>query len=169
MAKARGRARRGKKGAVRQRKKDRAAKKAEAPVRRAAQIKEAVPAVCSECYGDFFISTSPSENTVKCPVCGHVGIVEEGIFQEIERRTQERRKNFLLACIVTVGAFVSVLLYALLNSWPLAVNKTAAGTYTFTPADENVNMALLGLGLLLLVASFVVIPRYERSRFEVYF
>ena len=64
---------------------------------------------------------------------------------------------------------MAILLYGILNSWPAAAQKTPSGGYTVAGADETLNMILLGLGALLLIAGFVIIPRYEKSRMEVYF
>jgi hypothetical protein len=145
-------------------KKARLPQKPKAPV-----VESAIPAVCTECFGDFNLSTKIDKDRVTCPVCGHVGLIEEGTFDEISHQRENHKKNFIIATVVTCLSFFLILLYGLLNSWPFAAKLAPDGTWGVVPGDETVNMILLGLGLVLLLVGFFVIVRYERSRVEVYF
>ena len=133
-----------------------------------AEPESGIPAVCSECFGDYLISTKTRKDKITCPACGHVGLVEEDTFAEVSRKRHAHKQSFIIALAVNGLAFLFILLYGLLNSWPFAVEKSA-GSYVVQPGDETVNMALLGLGILLLLGGFFVIARYEKSRVEVYF
>lgn len=132
-------------------------------------VESAVPAVCSECFGDFLLSSKTDKDRITCPACGHIGLIEENTFEEISRQRQNHRKNFILATVTTCLAFLLILVFGLLNSWPFATEKLPSGRIELTFPDETVNMVLLGLGLLLLLVGFFTIVRYERSRVEVYF
>ncbi len=126
----------------------------------AVKIEGAVPAVCSECFGDFDVSTAPKKEKIVCPACGHVGLYDDEVFAEIATRRQTHRKNFLIALIV------NALGLALLIAWALANSFLFAGT---KGAESTTNMATMGLGAVLLIAGFILVFKYEKSKVEVYF
>jgi hypothetical protein len=170
MGKSRGRTRLSKKGRG-----DKGPKKGKKgagkiPVRQKTVEPEAsVPVVCSECFGDFLLSTKTDKDRVTCPSCGHVGIIEDDTFVTVARARQNHKKSFIAALAVNVAAVLCFVVYGLANSWPFAAQKTPAGVYSVSAGDETMNMALLGLGGVLLLAGLFLVPRYERSRVEVYF
>ncbi|HNR98926.1 MAG TPA: hypothetical protein PKX48_10265 [Planctomycetota bacterium] len=126
----------------------------------AVKIERAVPAVCSECFGDFDVSTAPKKDKIICPACGHVGLYDAQLFAEIAVRRQAHRKNFIVALVV------NALGLAFLIAWALANSHLCAGT---GGADSTTNMATMGLGAVLLIAGFILVFKYEKSRVEVYF
>ncbi len=132
-------------------------------------IESALPAVCSECYGDYLISTKTTSDRITCPGCGHIGLIEADTFEVVSSQRQNHQKNFIIATATTCLSFFFILLYGLFNSWPFGVEKSADGTYVPAPADETTNMILLGLGLVLLAAGLFLMVRYEKSRVEIYF
>ena len=168
MGKSRGRSRLPKTRKTPRGRKKAAAKKRVPPKPKAPVPESAIPVVCSECFGDFLLSTKTEKDRISCPVCGHVGLIDEGTFDEISRARQKHRKNFLVALVVTGLSFLLLLAYGLMNSWPLAAVREG-DSWAISPADETTNMVLLGLGVLLLIVGFVVINKYEKSRVEVYF
>ena len=151
---------------------DRGAKKAEKKVEAPPPppvLEGAIPAVCSECFGDYFISTKTQKDRITCPTCGHVGLIEEDTFEQIHRGRQSHKRNFFLALAATTIGFLLILAYGILNSWVYAgvVQKDPVGS--IPKGDETINMVVLSAGLLLLVVSLFLVVRYEKSRVEVYF
>lgn len=124
------------------------------------KVESAIPAVCSECFGDFDVSTAPKKDKITCPACGHVGLYDTELFSEIAVRRQAHRKNFLVALVV------NSLGLAFLIAWALANSHFFAGP---DGADSTTNMATMGLGAMLLIAGFILVFKYEKSRVEVYF
>jgi hypothetical protein len=124
------------------------------------KVTGAVPAVCSECFGDFDVSTTPKKDKITCPACGHVGLYDDEMFAEVATRRQAHRKSFLLALLVNSLGLVLLIAWAIANSYLFAGEKGA---------QPNVNMLTLGLGAVLLIAGFVLVFKYEKSRVEVYF
>ena len=133
------------------------------------KISKGIPAICSECFGDFLISTTTTKERISCPNCGHVGIIEEGAFEDIERRRANHKKAFLTALIVNGLAVILILLWGLFNSWPLAAKLLPGGQIRWSFPGDTLNLILLGGGLIALILGFIFVSRYEKSRVEVYF
>ena len=165
MAKSRGRSRlgkAGKKGAKLKKKKS-----AMIPKQKPVKLDNAVPAICSECFGDYAISTAPKSDRITCPTCGHVGLIQEGVFGEIGRKRQNHKKTFLIALVLNAIACACILAWGLLNSWPMA--SVLSDGMIKDGLSETTSMVLLGGGAVFLLAGFFMIHQYERSRVEVYF
>ena len=166
MAKSRGRSRLGQKG--KKGKKGKKQKKGAAVLKpKKVALENAVPAICSECFGDFQLSTAPQEDRITCPTCGHIGIVENGVFGEIGKKRKDHKLNFIVALAVNLIALLCILSWGLMNSAPFA--EVLSNGAIKDGMSENVSMALIGAGVLFLLAGFFMIYRYERSRVEVYF
>ncbi len=163
MAKSRSRTRYSRKSST----KKGAKKKKTLPIKKKqVKLNNAVPAVCSECYGDFLISTTPSDNNITCPSCGHVGIAEKDCFQAIGEERSQHKTNFIVALCVNIAALLCVMSWGLFNSWPFA-SVNAKGTTD--GLGETTNMVVLGAGVVLLLVGFFLVHKYEKNRVEVYF
>lgn len=160
MAKARGRSK------LKSRGKKNGKKNGALPKKKPVKIDNAVPAICSECYCDFLVSSSPSSDKVTCPTCGHVGIVADDCFQEISERRQAHKKNFIIALMLNILALGCVLYWGVANSWPMAELTSSGGVVGL---DENMNMILLGAAGVLLLGGLFMLGKYEKNRVEVYF
>ena len=132
-------------------------KKSTIPSRKPAQLTNAIPAICSECYGDFSISTNPSKNNITCPTCGHVGIVEEGCFEDINQKQSEHKKNFIIAILVNVIAFICILVWGFFNSWPIATSLNMLGVVVSRTIRSGLNF------LAMLSTCFFVFPSAAAS------
>lgn len=167
MAKARGRSRTGKKGKGAE---GSPKKKAALPVRKPVKIEHAVPAICSECFGDFNLSTTPSGDRITCPSCGHVGLFDEETFAEVGQKRQTHKTNFIIALAVNLLALAGVLIWAYLNT-PLGgvVEASSRAGIMNIASDDNLNMIALGMTLVFVIAGFIMTAKYEKSRVEIYF
>lgn len=124
------------------------------------KVEGALPAVCSECFGDFDVSTAPKKDKIVCPACGHVGLYDDEVFGEIATRRQAHRKNFLIALVVNSLGLALIIAWALANSYMYAGTKGA---------ESTTNLLTMGLGAGLLIAGFILVFKYEKSKVEVYF
>lgn len=130
-------------------------KKAAAP--RPVSTSGACRFVCSECYAEFMLPGSFSQDALTCPECLHVGKRPDQDFLRtvLTHKGQERTK-----LTMTVAASVAFLASALLLIWQTSSHSTAE------VVPSSVLLPLVGVLLLVLIG---LAYTFEGSRWEVYF
>ena len=115
--------------------------------------------VCSECYAEFMLPGSFSQDALTCPECLHVGKRPDEDFLRTVLIHKGQERNILTLTSAAGGGFV---LAALLLIWQAAPH--AHGSAELIPTS----ILRWGVGILLL-ALLVLVYRFEKSRWEVYF
>lgn len=117
--------------------------------------------ICSECYEEFLLPPSFSQEMVSCPECLHVGKrPEENFLRTVSLHKNGERKSFVAA--LAAGLVVVILLLAFL--W-LKLPTSKPGE---APSDPLV-YGLLGASALGSALFVWLIVRSEGNRWEVYF
>jgi hypothetical protein len=125
----------------------------------AAGARGSITFVCSECYEEFLIPSSYSQEMVSCPECLHVGKRPDDEFlRTVHLHKAGEKRSFLSA--VAVGAVLFVVATALV--W---FNTP----YGAEGAGASLSMPLLGAAGLLTVILIWLVVRFEGNRWEVYF
>ena len=141
--------------------KEKAAAEEKVAVAAAVRSTGSIPFVCSECYEEFLISSSYPHEMVSCPECLHVGKKPDADFIRTihVHKAGEKRSLFAAVACGILLAFVALALVWL----------NAPGAGADKAPDGTTNMALLGLGGLLIVCLLWLVARFEGNRWEVYF
>jgi hypothetical protein len=140
-------------------KKERAPK--ERPVALPAGARGSITFVCSECYEEFLIPSSYSQEMVSCPECLHVGKRPDDEFlRTVHLHKSGEKRSFLSA--VVVGALLFAIAIALMwMNTPYGAPQAGS--------DSTFSFALLGAAGLLTVILVWLVVRFEGNRWEVYF
>jgi hypothetical protein len=116
--------------------------------------------VCSECYEEFLIPSSYSQEMVSCPECLHVGKrPDESFLRTVHLHKAGEKRSFFSAVIVATLLLVTVVALLWMNT-PYGPAGAAGGT---------LSLALLGGSALLTAILIWLVVRFEGNRWEVYF
>ncbi len=143
-------------------KKSRASKKA--PAKKTAPARPAPTGsscqfVCSECYSEFMLPASFSEDTLSCPECLHVGKRPDDDFIKTVLLHKSKEKGSLMMAMVAALLFIVVTAYLIYQISPYAGDSE--------PAIPTVG--LLGISGVLFLAVLGLAWKHESNRWEVYF
>ncbi len=117
--------------------------------------------VCSECYAEFsFVPPAASQSAIAitCPDCLHVGRVAADDVMARIAQAKGSEKSYLLRAVLP-----GLLLLTCGLAWIVAL------TYYGIAGSEGANYGFLVVGIILLVAVFLGLLKYESNRFDVYF
>jgi hypothetical protein len=157
----------GKKATPKKEKKAKAAKPAKAPRKKAAPpprvTGRAYAFVCSECYDEYLLPASYSDETVTCPECLHVGKKPDDNFLRTVamHKAAEQRTTF---GVMLCGLLMLLSVFGLI--W---INTAAGSSLVSSSSHQTVSYGLMGASGLLAVIFFWLLSRFEANRWEVYF
>jgi hypothetical protein len=129
----------------------------------AAASKGSIPFICSECYEEFLLPTSYSQETVTCPECLHVGKRPDADFLRTVTVHRRSEKKSLAGVLVVALLLLGVVTFLVWLRSPYGTLELSRDMLT------NVSYGLLGGALLLTGIMMWLLVRFEGNRWEVYF
>ena len=119
--------------------------------------------VCSECYDEYLLPASYSDETVTCPECLHVGKKPDDNFLRTVamHKAGEQRTTF---GVMLCGLLMLLSVFGLI--W---INTAAGSSLVSSSSHQAVSYGLMGSSALLAVIFFWLLVRFEANRWEVYF
>jgi hypothetical protein len=135
--------------------------RAERPVALPAGARGSITFVCSECYEEFLIPSSYSQEMVSCPECLHVGKRPDDEFLRTVHLHKAGEKRSFLSAIVVGALLFAVALALAWTHTPYGAGQADSG--------GTLSLALLGAAGLLTVILIWLVVRFEGNRWEVYF
>ena len=134
-------------------------KETKAPAR---PVRGGIQFICSECYEEFVLPADYSRETVTCPECLHVGKrpAEDFLRTVNLHKGGEKKALQLSLTIAEMLALAGIILVWALTPWSNSV---------LNEKKETVTLALLGIIVVLFIVLGLLISKYEKNRWEIYF
>ena len=119
--------------------------------------------VCSECYDEYLLPTSYSEETVTCPECLHVGRKpDDNFLRTVAMHKAGEQKTGFAVALCGILMFLSI--FGLI--W---INTAGGSDMVSASSHQAVSYGLMGASALLGILFLWLLVRFEGNRWEVYF